>query len=294
MSGNPKHVNGESPASRGWLSSFLGDDAPGGPKAGARRRMVVAFAISIAIIEAIAGAIPVHRAAPPAPKEILTIAKITHIEHRPTPKPRQTPKPTPPPVVHAKIVAETHVKPHIVNPGSPSQRAHIKRIASARPLVHTRYHSKPATIHVPTGGHGSGTSKNAKAATGGIGPGGTGTGESGTGQGTGGAPLAHEPCGYVDFEPSDNPIVDKATGRIWEHILMTVHFPDGTKQETDLDYLWYYPDQAQDPFMPQNKDVPATFQFPPADKRPDEPPLVQYVIAHTSNDGFTTLRDCPK
>ena len=281
---NDKHATRESSARRGWLSSFFDDY---------RRRAIVALALAIAIHEVIAGALP-YRRPPPVPKETISMTKIVRIEHRPRPTPRPKPKPTPRPVVHAKIVAPTHVKPRVVSPANPSQHAHVKRVASARPLVRTRYHSKPAAIHVPTGGHGSGASTKAKAPTGGVGPGGAGTGESGNGNGTGGAPLAHEPCGYVDFQPSDNPIVDKATGRIWEHIEMTVNFPDGTKQDTDLDYVWYYPTRADDPFMPGNAGVPATFQFPPADKRASEPPLVQYVIAHTTPDGFTTLHDCPK
>lgn len=295
VNGSRNYPNEESPARRGWLSSFFGDDEAAGAKQAARRRLIVAFALAIAIHEIIAGVFPWRpHMIPQTPKETITVAKIVRIEHRPRPTPRPTPKPTPQPIVHTKIVAETHVKPHIVNPGNPSQHQNIKRIASARPPVRTKYHSKPATIHVPVGGHGAGTSKTAKAETGGIGPGGTGTGESGTGTGTGGAPMAHEPCGYVEFQPSDSPIEEKSTGRIWEHIAMTVHFPDGTKQDVELDYTWYYPSRAEDPFMPQNSNIPATFQFPPPNQRANEPPLVQYVITHTTSDGFTTLRDCPK
>lgn len=229
---------------------------------------------------------------PRTPQETITIAKITRIEHRPTPTPKPKPNPTPRPIVHAKKIAETHVKPHIVNPGNPSQQQHIKRIAQAAPVVHTQYHSKPVQ-HVVMGAQGAGTSKKAKALSGGIGTGGTGTGESGTGAGSGGAPAAHEPCGYVEFEPNDNPIVDKSTGRIWEHIAMKVHFPDNSEQSVDLDYTWYYPSKNADPFMPENKNVPATFQFPPANQRANEPELVQYVIDHTDQLGYTKLHDCP-
>jgi hypothetical protein len=288
----------ESSASRGWLSSFFGDESSAGPKQAARRRLLVAFALAIAIHEIVLGVFPWQRQTiPPAPNETITIAKLTRIEHRPTPtpkpKPTPRPKPTPQPVVHTKVIAETHVKPRVVNPGNPSQRQHIKRIAQAAPVVRTRSHSKPVQ-HVVTGAQGAGTAKRAKALNGGIGPGGTGTGESGTGTGTGGAPAAHEPCGYVEFEPTDNPIVDKSTGRIWEHISMKVHFPDSSEQSVDLDYTWYYPSKDADPFMPENKNVPATFQFPPANQRDNEPPLVQYVIQHTDDQGFTKLRDCPR
>lgn len=223
------------------------------------------------------------------PIEKLSIAKVVRIIHRATPKP----KPTPKPIVHAKVIAQTHVQPRVVNPGAPSQHQRVHRVASARPMVHTKFHSKP-TVHVPTGGHGMGTSRSAKAVTGGVGPGGNGTGESGQGQGTGGAPAAHEPCGYVDFAPNDNPTTDPRTGRVWEYVTIIVHFPDGTTQSVPLDYPFFYQSQAADPFQPGNGSVPATFQFPTADKAPNEPPLVQYVIQHTSADGYTKLHPCPQ
>ena len=221
--------------------------------------------------------------------ETITIAKLTRIEHRVRP----TPKPTPKPIVHTKVIAETNLQPHIVNPGNPSQRAHIKRIASARPIAHTHFHSKPAAVHVPTGGHGAGTSTVAKAETGGIGPGGNGTGVSGNGNGTGGAPMAHEPCGAVYFDTTGEPVIDKTTGRIWEHISMQVNFPDGSSQSVILDYPFYYNSRAQDPFFPENSNLPALFQPPPAGQGSNEPPLVQYVITHSTPQGFTKLRDCP-
>lgn len=288
----------ESSVLRGWLSSFYSDDtATGSAQAAGRRRLLLAFALAIAIHEIVAGVFPWHaQRIPPAPKETITIAKITRIEHRPKPTPRPTPRPTPKPtpVVHTKVIAETHVKPHVVNPGNPSQHQHVKRVASARPLVRTHYHSKPAPVHVPVGGHGAGTSTTAKVETGGIGPGGTGTGESGTGQGTGGAPQAHEPCGYVEFLPIQEARVDQSTGRVWEYVAIRVHFPDGTQDTLDLDYPFYYPTSADDPFMAGHDNVPATFQFPPPNQRGGEPPLVQYVITHTTSDGYTLLRDCPK
>jgi hypothetical protein len=284
----------ESSARSGWLSSFIGNDSPQAD----RRRLVIGFALAIALHEIVALVFPWHpepAVQPPEPQ--VTIAKVVRIEHRPlpTPKPtpRPTPKPTPRPIVHSKIVAPTHVKPRVVNPGRPSQHNKVRHIASARPRVHTRFHRKPAPIHVEMGGHGAGTSTKAKAETGGIGPGGTGTGESGNGNGAGGAPAAQEPCGYVEFEPNETIVEDQATGRVWEHITMTVHFPDGSQQSVDLGYPWYYPSRAEDPFLPQNSKLPATFQFPPPDQRDNQSPLVQYVIAHTTTDGYTKLHECP-
>ncbi|MFN2449153.1 MAG: hypothetical protein ABR508_05080 [Candidatus Baltobacteraceae bacterium] len=260
-----------------------------------RRRLVLGLAVALALHEILAALVPLHRATiRETPIETITIAKIIKIEHRvkPTPKPTPRPSPTPQPVVHTKVIAETHTPTPIVNPAAPSQNHHVRRIASARPLVHTRYHSKPANIHVPTGGHGAGTSANAKANTGGIGPGGNGTGVNGEGNGTGGAPAAHEPCGFVEFLQTEEATVDTSTGRIWEHIMVRVHFPDGTDQTQPLDYEWYYSSKAQDPFMQETKE--AVFQFPPADQRANEPPLVQYVMEHSTGDGITRLKDCPK
>lgn len=286
MNTSAKHLRKGGPsAPRGWLSSFIRDLSSGSTQAN-RRRLVVAFALALAIVEITAMTIPKHTyAIPEPPIERITLAKMVRIVHRAPP--------TPKPIVHTKVVAETHVQPRVVNPGAPAQHQRVHRIASARPKIHTHYHSKP-TVHVPTGGHGLGTSKTAKAVTGGVGPGGTGTGESGAGVGTGGAPAANEPCGFVDFAPNDKPTIDQKTGRIWEYVAIIVHFPDGSQQSVDLDYPFFYNSAADDPFMPGNGNIPATFQFPPPNQAAAEPPLVQYVMAHTSSDGYTTLRDCPK
>ena len=302
MSSTAKHLDtGGSPASSGWLSSFL-RDLSGESAQAHRRRLVLGIALSVAIIEIATMLIPARtKAVPQEQVERVTVARITRIEHRvkptPRPTPQPTPKPTPKPIVHTKVVAETHVQPKIVNPGRPAQHQRIRRVASARPIVSTKYHSKPATIHVPTGGHGAGTSTTAKVETGGVGPGGTGTGESGTGAGTGGAPAAHEPCGFVDFIATQQAIHDSATGRVWENIEMIVHFPDGSQQSIDLDYPWYYPTDMDDPWSDYNEkhdpNAPTPFQFPPPNKSDGEPPLVQYVMQHTTKEGLTLLHDCP-
>ena len=298
MSTTAKHVNtGGSPAPRGWLSSLLGDLAGESPEA-SRRRLILAVALAIALIEIVTIVIPRHSyTLTTQPKETITIAKLTRIEHRAVPTPKPKPKPTPKPIVHTKVIAQTHVKPTVVNPGNPSRKQHVKRISQAAPTMRTHYHSKPAA-HVPTGAQGAGTSKNAKPLTGSVGTGGTGTGQSGQGQGTGGAPEAHEPCGYVDFIATGTPTVDRSTGRVWEYIQMIVHFPDGSEQSVDLDYPWYYASDQQDPWSDYNEklhpDAPVPFQFPPPSQAANEGPLVQYVIKHTTPDGYTLLRPCPK
>lgn len=77
---------------------------------------------------------------------------------------------------------------------------------------------------------------------------------------------------------------------------MSVHFADGSAQSVMLDYPWYYPSEAANPWSDQNlKDpnFPTRFQPPPADRVSGEPPLVQYVAQHSTPDGMTLLRDCP-
>lgn len=266
-----KHAR-EMPAETRPFAPFLDIDG--------RRRLVIAFAAALAVHEILAGLVPWRTTTiPPERAEIITIAKLMRIEHKPTPKP----------IVRAHVIAPTNVQPKIVSPGKPSENQHIRRVASARPLVRTRYHKAPAR-HVPVGGQGAGSSKSAKAATGGVGTGGTGTGESGLGTGTGGAPAATEPCGYVDFVPYDVPTLD-AAGHRWEHISLVVHFPDRSTQSIDLDYPFYYASSTIDPFVPTNKRLPALFQFPPSGK--SVPQLVQYVMAHTTADGYTKLKNCP-
>lgn len=250
-----------------------------------RRRFILALALAVAVHEVLAGVIPARRSRPQPTRTVVTVARVLRIVRRPLP--------TPKPVVRVKRIAPTVPRPRVIAPARPAPKAHIRRKASARPRVKTKHHRKPV-VHIPMGGHGAGTSRVAKAPTGGASTGGTGTGERGAGTGTGGMPAAHEPCGYVDFLPNAAPTVDQSTGRIWEHIEMVVHFPDGSSQTVDLDYPWYYPNHATDPFFPENSSVPATFQFPPASLRPGEPPLVLYVMAHTSPDGYTLLHDCPK
>lgn len=264
-------------------------DLSGESAQASRRRLLFAVALALAIIEIAVMSIPERSyTLQVAPIERITLAHMTRIEHRTPP----TPKPTPKPVVHAKTIAQTNVQPHKISPAAPAEKQPIKRVSSARPIVRTKFHSRPVR-HVPVGGHGAGTNKKANALAGSVGTGGTGTGESGTGQGSGGAPAAHEPCGEVDFSPNGNATTDK-TGRVWEYVALIVHFPDGSEQNVDLDYPFYYPSEDQDPFIKGHDTIPATFQFPPPNQAPNEPALVQYVIQHTSADGYTLLHDCPK
>lgn len=68
-------------------------------------------------------------------------------------------------------------------------------------------------------------------------------------------------------------------------------------QTTILDYPWYYPSEAANPWSDQNvkdPDFPTRFQAPPPEKLAEEPALVKYVAKHSTPDGMTMLRDCPE
>jgi len=205
----------------------------------------------------------------PAPHEVQVTARIALIAHvSPTPPPR-----TPPPPPRPKVIAKRRIVPHKIAPARSSRVSPIKRVA-ARPVELSQ--------------------KAKSAAAGSVGNGGAGTGESGIGTGTGGAAPADEPCGEVDFiEDSGTPRYDAATGfYIYDDIALSVHYPDGSHQQVDLDYPWRYKDEAGDPF--QHPDQPVLFEFPPPALRAAEPAPVQYVMAHTSRGGFTTLAPCPE
>ena len=77
---------------------------------------------------------------------------------------------------------------------------------------------------------------------------------------------------------------------------MAVHFADGSSQSIILDYPWYYASEAANPWSDANlrdPSFPTRFQTPPPSKAWSEPPLVQYVVAHSTPNGMTLLKDCP-
>lgn len=255
-----------------------------------RRRELISLAIALAIIEAVAGAWPSSLAVGTSPPEKAMVAQIVKIEHLRTPPP----KPTPPPIVHLRpvIFSTPHPVPKIVNPAPKKAN---REEGLARPLVRTHYHSR-RVVNIPVwdrgGGFGAG---HAAKGTGGGSTGTAGNGEGGTGNGNGGAPGANEPCGYVDFININIPKYDKRSGGFYQDIRMSVSFPDGHQEAVDLDYQFYWPSEASFPFSDQNigKNDAIPMQLPPAEKLAGEPPLVQYVLKHTTPDGLTTLKDCP-
>lgn len=218
-----------------------------------------------------------------------------------------TPRPTPTPVVHIKmqvIATPRHVA--VVTTPSPAPAAPKARAGLAKSIAHTIYHS-PHVEHVAiakhhAGGSGLGARGAGRGVVGTSGNGtgaggvGNGTGTGGHGTGTGGYAAADEPCGFVEFVNIEDAHYDRSTGGFYQKIRMMVHYGDGHVAGTVLDWNWYWPSEAAFPWSDQNihnQDFPVPFQFPPADKVAGEPPEVQYVIAHTSANGVSTiLKDC--
>ena len=101
-------------------------------------------------------------------------------------------------------------------------------------------------------------------------------------------------CGFVEFLQEGRTEVNQA-GVVRERVKMSVRYADGRSDFVSLDWYWYYPSTAADPFSSENLRKPVTvlFQSPPADKLAKEPFAVKYVMAHTTPEGKTTLEDCP-
>lgn len=259
-------------------------------KTGARR-LALAFAISIVLHGIIAAFVRPSRLSAPPQREIVVVTHLITIQHRPPP----TLKPTPLPVHprHITVIAPAHLA--VATPGKAAPHHHITRKAQAAPRVKTRHHAQRTPVPVVMGGQGAGAGTG-KAPVGGNGPGGAGTGQGDAGTGSGAAASA-EPCGFIEFTDIGGlSRYDQSTGGYWVDIRMTVHFPDDRSAEVVLDYPWYYPSQAVNPWSDQNvenPDFPVTFQWPPAARAPYEPPLVQYVMQHTTAGGYTKLKDCP-
>ena len=209
-------------------------------------------------------------------------------------KPKPTPKPTPKPIVHVKpiVIATPQPVQHTPHPATPAPAA---RAGLAKSMPKTRYHSKRIVAHIAVAAHngaGAGTGSRGTG-RGSVGTSGNGTGTGGAGNGSGGTAAANEPCGFVDFINIHTP--KYSNGAFYQDIRLMVHLGDGTMYGVELDYPFYYPSEAVFPWSDQNlknPDYPVNFQFPPADKRAGEPPVVQYVMKHSTPDGVTTLKDC--
>jgi hypothetical protein len=263
---------------RGWLGLLFGKDDT--------RRMLVAFAIAVALHEIVAGLIPPSRQAAPPEREIVTRVTVARVLVRPTPTP--LPPPTPHPVIpRTHHVAALEVVAVAASNGASARKEIVHRVGAARPRPPRVQHAKPIW-DIPLGGQGAGAGKATGAGS--LGSGGSGTGAAGNGNGSGGE-AGTQPCGFVTFMDPHGARYDSQTHGFWVDVQMSVHFPDGHNASVMLDYPWYYPNSAANPF--ENEQVPMLFQWPPADKTAGEPDLVQYVMQHSAQPGITLLKDCP-
>lgn len=236
-------------------------------------RTAASFALAIAIVAVAALLVPGN--APPPPEQ-QTVARVLLVHPAPTSHPTATPTP-PPPIVHRVAQRTVVVVPKV-------------RVAAAAPVARV----KIAATHPPELSHV--TSAPPVAQTGSRGTGGTGNGQTGT-QAVGGdaLPAGQRPCGEVSFSVNGAVRYDRATQfYIYDNVSVLLRFPDGSHQSVPLDYPWRYKDEAGDPFAHDEAGGPPTlFEFPPPALRAGEPPVVQYVMAHTSPEGFTLLESCP-
>lgn len=244
------------------------------------RRLLAATIVAFALHGAFAVFIPARRA-DPGPETVARIA-LARVERRPNPTPSPTPTAASTPAPRSRPPSSAPLTDVRV------LRAPAPRAGSMRPIVRSTAQAQPE-LDVPAGGSGAGSGS--LSGTGGGGASGSGGGDRGGG-GTGGV----QPCGFVTFSDPEGSRYDAATGGFYVTIAMTVHYANGDTASIALDYQWYYPSEAANPWSRRNRDdpnFPTTFQQPPPDKRDAEPPLVRYVMEHTSADGYTLLKACP-
>lgn len=250
--------------------------------------MALAFAVSIALHEVVAGLVPRNLAQAPQPREIVTRTRILHVTLR------RTPVPLRPAPLHAVIAVR--VRPRAIVTPRPVEPPAVRAIARK---AQGNAGARPA-FHRITAAHGPAPAQLIAASTTGAGvaAAGVGAGSGPAARGNGGdANNADGPCGFVTFSDPHGSQYDPGTRGFWVDIRMSVHFADGTMQSMILDYPWYYASEAANPWSDQNlKDpsFPTRFQTPPPSKSGGEPPLVQYVMAHSAPNGMTLLRDCPQ
>jgi hypothetical protein len=244
------------------------------------RRLLAATIVAFALHGAFAALVPAQ--GPNPGSESVAPITLARIERRPNPTPSPTPTATPPPAIRAQPASSSPpTDMHILH-------APVSRPGSLRPIVRSTAHARPE-FDAPSGGSGAGSGS--QSGTGGGGTSGSGSGDGG-GNGAGGA----QPCGFVTFSDPEGSRYDAATGGFYVTIAMTVHYSNGGAASIALDYQWYYPSEAANPWSRRNRDdpkFPTTFQQPPPDKRDAEPALVRYVMEHTSADGYTLLKECP-
>ncbi len=267
-----------------------------GDDPGRTRRFAVAVPAAVALTVlffALAMLRPPH--APPPEKPAVTTIALERVQPVSPRTPAPTPVPTPPPPVARVTLAPVQRAAPREAPRAPAHAAAAPAPPRRAPVV-----TVPAIVAGPAGSAaapvtgnapGSGTSAGDAGAAGG------GTGGTGAGDGSGtGTVNADQPCGDVEFIPSDEPRYRGSTSS--ETIRATVRFPDGHTESAEFPYPWVYPDAADtDPWSPRNvtnPDFPARAQLPPPGADTSRfPALIRYILTHTRANGTTVLQDCP-
>ena len=236
-----------------------------------RRRLLAAFAIAVALHEAAALLVPTRPE--PSPPERVIVERVSVTRFTPSPKPTPTPEPTPPPSPIAPRAPVTTPSVPIV-PAAPLHLNAATELHSPAPSPPT-----PNVAHTATG-------TEAVANTG-QGSSGARAGEdSGSGS---------EPCGAVYFTDLRGSRYDDKTGEFMVDVRISVTFSDGRRESVILDYPFSYANEAADPWSPRNRIIPSfptTMQTPPPNLAKTEPPLVRYVLAHSTPQGTTLLPPC--
>jgi hypothetical protein len=257
---------------------------------------------------------------PVVQKTTAVVTVAVHLLHiKPTPKRhRKRPK-----LVHHIIVKHHSLRiVHVV--ALPGARAHGKphhtRIvhrSAAPPRVVMRHElSRPSakpvvmasTVPTPEDVIGEGTQGSDRVAPiGGSGAGGnadagSGAAQQGTGNGLGAIPCGVPEMVGLSVRRRSNDLVSADADHnpnlpVTERVMVTVKFPDGSKQGDYFPYLFVYPSHEDDPFDHRNLNNPRTMtlvQWPPAGlNRSTLSPLIRAVLLRTSSEGISLLLPCP-
>ena len=281
------------------------------------KRLLVAFALAIAIHEIVIGAgsflrftEPSKRPLPQATTIIVIAPRIKVAVATPTPSPKPTATPTiPPRVTPAPKVAiaaprattiarkhsggsrggpklEVHV-PKTVFHSTPVPVVHATATAAAKLIADSGTGASPTPG--PAAGNGLGTGSGAGSGNE-QGPGG---GAGGTGSGPANAAV---PCGEpifyglrAKFNPKD--------GSFDEDVRVELHMANGQKVTGDFHYPWHYPSERDNPFSANwrgGPDDPIPAKLPPPGFDVSKEPLaVQLTFQNTLPNGTTRFAPCP-
>jgi hypothetical protein len=268
---------------------------------GTRERLIVAFALAIAIHEIALGLI--HAPGPQSDREDVAVTTRISIEKarptpRPTPRATPTPRPTPPPTPPPRVTPPPHVTPAPIRQVAARAKGHPARhhAGGAKKAAVTK---KVTTLAANPNAAGAGTGTSTGTGSGvapGVGGGANGEGNGNAGNGNG-AVNADTPCGVPEFLPTDPPRY--VNGTAYEKVRARVTFRDGHTESVVFPYPWIYPNGEQtDPWSQTNLrkgDFDVMLQQPPPGADTSSyPMLLRYILAHTGPDGTTNLVDCPK